>query len=437
MRSDSPETLMPSRWTGLDRAAAVAVSLALGLRLTVVGPVNLGLALAVALAPVWLAAVIPLRAKGIAFLGVCSILNGLALNAVMAPTHEISSSVTIAQTLLISQVVVGAGAMVWAKMVLGAPQMAVWYGLGIVCSEALKGFSPENPWKFDLVIPVSICVLGIFWWRRWLGVELAALAGLAVISALNDSRSAASILAMTFLIVLWQRIRAHLRLRSTPLRVLGTVAFVGLISYFAMQSFILEGLLGEGSKARTEAQLQAAGSVILGGRPELGGTIALLEAQPMGYGMGVVLDIRDIYIAKSGMAALNYNPNNGYVETYMFGGGIEVHSVLGDLWLRFGLAGLAFAIVMLGTIVVGVARQLASGCGQALTTFIAIQVVWDAFFSPFYTTAAQVLMLGVALMVGGGAAPDAERPEVSDRTTWPHSRGQCPAVLPRDLEGRS
>ena len=39
------------------------------------------------------------------------------------------------------------------------------------------------------------------------------------------------------------------------------------------------------------------------------------------------------------MSALNYDPNNGYVEQYLFGQGYEVHSVLGDLWIHFGVAG--------------------------------------------------------------------------------------------------
>lgn len=109
--------------------------------------------------------------------------------------------------------------------------------------------------------------------------------------------------------------------------------------------------------------------------------------------MGVVPNVADVNIAKSGMMAINYDPNNGYVERYMFGG-IEVHSVIGDLWLRCGLAGLVFALVMLGVIVFGAATRLANDNGRALTTFLAIQVTWDAMFSPFYYPAVQVLMLG-------------------------------------------
>lgn len=153
----------------------------------------------------------------------------------------------------------------------------------MLAHEVVAGFSSSNVWKFDLFIPATFCLLALCWWRRNLLAEIVALAALAVVSALNDSRSASSILGMTALILVWQRWRAHIRLRSTAVRVLAGIALTGVFSYFVMQSFILDGLLGASSQARSEAQLQAAGSLLLGGRPELGATIALLKASPFGF----------------------------------------------------------------------------------------------------------------------------------------------------------
>jgi hypothetical protein len=226
-----------------------------------------------------------------------------------------------------------------------------------------------------------------------------------LVSALNDSRSAASILATTFLIVAWQRIRAALQLRSTALRVVANVVVLGLITYFMMQAFILQGFLGQAAELRSQAQIRSSGSLLLGGRPEIGATTALLKASPWGYGIGVVPNFGDVYTAKSGLERLNYDPNNGYVERYMFGGGFEVHSVLGDLWLRCGPMGLAFVLAMLWLVLGNSAARLAEGRGRALSTFLAIQVMWDALFSPFYTTAQQVLMLSVALLARGSGPP--------------------------------
>lgn len=389
----------------LDRVVAAALSIAIGLRLNLAGPVSTALALPVFLAPVWLHVVAPLRAKRVFIAGVAAIIYGLLLNGTMQATHEISSTVTIQQTVLVLEVVLGAGALVWSRVTIGTAPTAFWFGFGLLAHEAISGLSSPNVWKFDLFIPVTICLLSACWWRRNSVAEIVSLMILAVISALNDSRSAASILAMTALVVVWQRWRAHLRLRSTAVRVLAGIALAGTFSYFVMQSFILDGLLGASSQARSEAQLQTAGSLLLGGRPELGATVALLQASPLGFGMGVIPNVADVNIAKSGMMALNYDPNNGYVERYMFGGGVEVHSVIGDLWLRCGLAGLAFALVILGIIVGGAASRLAGGSGRALTTFLAVQVIWDAMFSPFYYPAVQVLMLGVALLATLSAGP--------------------------------
>lgn len=382
----------------LDRVVAAALCIAIGLRMNLAGQISTALAAPVLLAPVWLHVVAPLRAKRVFIMGVAAIIYGLLLNGAMRSTHEISTFVTIQQTVLILEVVLGAGALVWCRITIGSAITAFWFGLGILAHEVVAGFSSSNVWKFDLFIPATLCLLALCWWRRNLLAEIVALAALAVVSALNDSRSASSILGMTALILVWQRWRAHIRLRSTAVRVLAGIALTGVFSYFVMQSFILDGLLGASSQARSEAQLQAAGSLLLGGRPELGATIALLKASPFGFGMGVVPNVADVNIAKSGMMAINYDPNNGYVERYMFGGGIEVHSVIGDLWLRCGLAGLVFALVMLGVIVFGAATRLANDNGRALTTFLAIQVTWDAMFSPFYYPAVQVLMLGVALL---------------------------------------
>lgn len=73
-----------------------------------------------------------------------------------------------------------------------------------------------------------------------------------------------------------------------------------------------------------------------------------MREQPFGFDYGVSVGHSELQAAKSGMAALNYNPDNGYVERYMFGNNvIELHSVLGDLWAASGLVGIALVLVML------------------------------------------------------------------------------------------
>lgn len=382
----------------IDHLTAALAAVAIGTHEPLLGPVTISLLVPLALIPVWLPRLAPLKEKIIPLLAVGAIFGGFILNAWMAPTHRIANSVTIAQTALILEVALGAGTLIWCRLTMGSAPTALLFGVGLLAGRVAHGLSPENPWKLDLFLPITIIALAFCWWLRNFVGEIMVLAVLILISALNDSRSAASILATTLLILVWQRVRTALRVRSTPVRVATGLAFIGAITYFVMQAFILEGFFGENTRERSEAQIRSAGSLLLGGRPELGATVALLRANPWGYGMGTVPNASDINVAKTGMEALNYNPNNGYVERYMFGGGIEVHSVIGDLWLRCGLLGLAFALSIVIVVLQGALRRLANDRGGALTTLLAIQVLWDALFSPFYITAAQVIILALGLL---------------------------------------
>ena len=159
-------------------------------------------------------------------------------------------------------------------------------------------------------------------------------------------------------------------------------------------------LTGQGPthRYRSEAQIASTGSILLGGRPEIGAAVALLREYLGGLGLGTLPTFGDVYIAKGGMYAVNYDPNNGYVENYMFGSRIEVHSVLGDLWLRFGVFGMATAVALLLIALVGALALIARNRASALVVFLAVQTSWETMFSPMYTTAAQILTLAVGLL---------------------------------------
>ena len=68
-------------------------------------------------------------------------------------------------------------------------------------------------------------------------------------------------------------------------------------------------------------------------------TLGLMHRHPLGFGSGTIPNYNDIQTAKEGMALINYNPNNGYVEHWMFSHGYAMHSMFGDLWTSYGLVG--------------------------------------------------------------------------------------------------
>ena len=105
----------------------------------------------------------------------------------------------------------------------------------------------------------------------------------------------------------------------------------------------------------------------------------------------------DVLVAKSGMAALGYEPNNGYVENYLFGSGFELHSVIGDFWAWYGIPGLVLALLLVAFFVSRVSVLVTARSASALVLFLVIKMMWDLMFSPAETSLT-TLVLGMALL---------------------------------------
>jgi hypothetical protein len=83
----------------------------------------------------------------------------------------------------------------------------------------------------------------------------------------------------------------------------------------------------------------------------------------------------------------------------MFGGQIELHSMIGDLWAHFGLAGLALCLLFGFLVVRGMAGAVADRSGSALVYFVCWWTLWSMFFGPFLATAPVLLAaLGFTLV---------------------------------------
>lgn len=388
------------------KALAALACVIIAARITIQQGVTAGIVLSVLLLPVWVVALWRLRGGStILSLGVLAVFSGFVLTDFFAADHPTSDSMMQLNTFSLVGLLGGIGVVVWARSILGPAATALWYGCGLLVSVVTHGVNTDNLWKFDLSVPATVIVLALCMLSRRLWLEVGALLLLAVVSALNDSRSAGSMLLVAAALVMWQALGSRLAKSSTTVRTLAVFGFVAVIGYAALQAFILEGWFGKAAAVRSEAQIAQSGSLLLGGRPEIGASTELLAANPFGLGSGTVANGVDLLIAKTGMARLNYDPNNGYVEKYMFGDGYEVHSMLGDLWIRFGLFGAAMLIAMLVVVAVGTAGQVAQRQASGLTIFLTIQVFWDSMFAPFFSTSISTLILGVALLL----APRAQK----------------------------
>ena len=404
------------------RVVAALACVILAARITLLQGVTAGIVLSVLLLPVWAVALWRMRGgSAIMAFGALSIVSGIVLTDFFAGDHPTSDSLLQQNSLSLVSLVGGIGVVVWARSILGSAATALWYGFGLMGGVVLHGPDMDNVWKFDLSVPATVILLAVCMLAKRTWLEIGALLLLAVVSALNDSRSAGSMLLVAAALVVWQSVSARLTKSSSTVRTLVVFGFTGVIGYAALQAFILEGWFGQAAAVRSEAQIAQSGSLIAGGRPELGASTELIAANPFGLGSGTLANGIDLMIAKTGMARLNYDPNNGYVEKYMFGNGFEVHSMLGDMWIRFGLFGAATLIVMLVVVGLGTARQVAQRQASGLMVFLAIQVFWDALFAPLFSTSISTLVLGVALAIMPRARTAVSRPRPSEFVSFERS----------------
>ena len=379
------------------RAIAAAALVVLGMRLTLPQGLQAGFVVAALLLPVWWGALRRHR-WGVPFMavGLAAVALGLWLGVANAGDHVASSPSTVPMTITLLGTLLGVGLFSWGTEVLTPERAVLWFGIGLALGfSAGTPLFASNPWKFGFALPVTVIALALAarFGRRW---ELGVLLALTVIAALSDFRSAFGLLLLAALLVFAQLAIVRPHRRPSFAAVLVGLGVLGVVVFQLGQALIIDGYLGLATQARSVEQLRVSGSLILGGRPELAATVALMEHHPWGFGAGVVPSADDILIAKEGMSSIGYQPDNGYVERFMFGGHFELHSVVGDLWAQSGIVGLVLAAMIPGLLAVGVVRRIADGTASGILLYTAAQSTWNLFFAPFYS-AFPTLVIALAL----------------------------------------
>ncbi|KQQ93917.1 hypothetical protein ASF62_06980 [Leifsonia sp. Leaf325] len=388
--------------TGLTiRLVAGFAVLAVGSRIFVGGSLTVGHVVALLLLPLW---VTELRrywgATVFTILGLLAAVSGIWLREVSAGDHASSVSGMIAGVMMLTGIVTAVGVVLWARTIIPDWMVGALFGLAMLASATLGAESGnENPWKFGVGFPVMIIVLSLVSRPGLRTVEAVALLVFAVVALSTDSRYRFATLMITAVLVLWQMLPQFRTRRASSLAMVAMVAVIAAITYNLATALIVDGYLGEQAQSRTIAQLEASGSLLLGGRPEAAASFALFQAHPWGFGAGVQPNLDDILVAKTGMASIGYQPNNGYVETYLFGGGFELHSVAGDLWSQFGLPGLAFVAWIVVLVLHMLGHGLSTRTATSITMFLGISTLWNVLFSPIYgSLPTLVLTVGLGLV---------------------------------------
>lgn len=395
VRSSMARSDEASSWRRAEGAAALGATFLLALRFQLHPQVPLGYVVALAALPVTLGVVARYRgAKLIVGLSAVAVLSGALLTWTTVPFEFVSPSQYVIQGGRVLMIGVGTLLLLWARSIVGSRAVVMTYALGSFAALAVVGINFDNPWKFSFAVPATLLLLSLKAVYRRPTAEMAILVALGIFSAFQDSRSAAAIMLVAGALILTGR--GSKSGRGNSATVLIRLGLLGVGGFFLLQAALLSGDLGEDARARTMTQIETSGSVLLGGRPELGASVALLGEQPWGYGIGTLVTPTQVDVAKTGMAALGYDPNNGYVENYMFGNGIEVHSVVGNLWLLTGIPGMFLALAVIGYVTWGMAHHLSRRIASGAMVFLAVRALWDFAFAPL-PSAMLTLMLCLAL----------------------------------------
>ena len=405
VRTPGPKHVEQTGWEVLTALLAGAAAFLAGTDFTLARGLTVGGLIGAALAPVWIREAC--RYRGAVLSGVlllACLLSALALNTWRSATHPPTEAGVLTELLPVISAAMCAGALLWGQRVLSPGIVVCLYAIGSFMTATMGSRFAEDPWRFGFSMPSTMLLLGACLLirrrpRKQLLAELVALGALTAVTALSGARSMSAFLIMTVVLLLWQHRPATAKKSTSVLISLVLVGALGLGLYRALEGAALDGYLGSSAQQRTEQQTQAAGSLILGGRPEIGATVSLMLHEPMGYGAGTMATPSDMQAAKQGMSRLGYDPDNGYVEHYMFGTRIEVHSLIGDLWVWFGLAGLVLSGWLLWLATGYLGRSMAHRTGTALGIFLALQLGWNLFFGPIISSLPPLaLALGVFLL---------------------------------------
>ncbi len=380
----------------------------------VAGAFTVGGVLAILMAPLWLPVLRDYRgARPLMLLGALTVASGLVLSELAKPEHGVGRGLSLDDTMLMVNSLTGIAVVLWSRRTLSPAWLGFWYGLGLIGSLAVSPDSAfsTNPWKYGGAVAVAVVALSCVNRPRWRIWELAVLVVLALISVTSDSRSYFATFLLAGILVVWQ---ARPRILSRRASWTWTVAMMGglaIVIYYLGTTLLVGGYLGKAAQERTVAQIDASGSLILGGRPELAASIALFKHHPFGFGVGVAPTPTEVLQAKTGMSDIHYDPNNNYVDQFMFGGHFELHSTAADVWAHFGLIGLALIIYIAFLVVRGLAESISRRAASALLLFLSFWTLWNVLFSPFLSAAPTlVLAVGLALTARRSAGEQLDRP---------------------------
>jgi hypothetical protein len=355
-------------------------------------------------APLWLGRRSDFRiAGGLQTILLMCVASGMALFVINPAGGSFSRGSAVGDLSLIARAGLTLGALLWCRKVLDISRIALLFGFAGL-AKALAQYPPTldpTTWKYHYswwLILIVLAILG----RHGRTKTLVALALIAVIASISEYRALFAFLAITILFMCassalrrWMGKSAEPRVGALML-LWTTLITVVVAVYVMLQNLFLRGVFGSDLQAKTQLQLDQYGSIISGGRVEPPITARLMQANPLGYGPGYVPNTNDYY---DGVYEKVHSSNLTYLNDYIFGGHIKLHSFWGDLWVNAGPVGLATAGVMAAVVLSALSASAASQRPQLLVVFLATWGGWHICFSPIYSNLLDFSLIAAVIAV--------------------------------------
>lgn len=386
----APQTLDAQR--DLPVIVAVIAIAFLGINQPLFAGLTTGTLVVAFLLPVWIWTLRQFRfAVAISVLSVVALISGVVLSQFQGDRIS-DRALAVEFALVFLTGIGGLGLLLWARTVIPTYQVAVVFGLGYLLRVIQEVPSSANPWKYQISVPLAIVLLALASRAKSAVPTVCTLAALGLVSVLADSRSFFGFCLLAAVLVLWQRRPESSGKSMNKFSVFALIAVALFALYSIGTTLLVQGYLGQANQQRTVQQIEDSGSLLVGGRPEWAGTLQLMKVNPMGFGLGIVPSSDDVMAAKAGIRGIGTDTENGYVDNYMFGGHIKLHSIVADLWATFGIVGFALGILLMVALIYCLIDRLTNRTASGLVCLFAVLGIWDLAFGPIYKNLPDVML---------------------------------------------
>jgi hypothetical protein len=394
--------------------------------------------LVLVLVPLWFNAVRSVRlGRSLQVLLLACVPAGAAIVVLNPAGGTFDFDTATANALLPVRAAVIFSTLVWARSILGVRSIVLIYGGASLVSMLLEHFPDFSATtiKYFYSWPLALVILAVLQGRNSRIGILATSVAIAVLATLGEYRSLLAFVTVAAALCLLHPILNRWlapndpngRVRAWPVAVAVTGVGVAVwLVYGLAEQVLLSGALGTSIQLKTAEQIQNYGSLIGGGRTEAPISLGLIADNPLGYGPGFIPTSHE-YSAGAYDAVVR--DDSAYLNAYVFGGHIRLHSFWGDLWVNFGLVGLLTVAVMLAILASGLLATLRRPRPDMMSTLLIVWGTWNVLFSPIYSNLMDFALIAAAVGSSVSLARKSEPGSAPTRTVGFRRRLEAGASL--------